>query len=490
MPFIPHTPESLVHRSDSKNAATTCKGITIEGNHCKRSIASIKSPLSSKGASKRGLVAVLPPIDYDNDGAAAYFCWQHKDQAESLLVADQNGRKADLFPIQKRSSIDTLAERLGILDVGAIRSAKKGRKRRTKPARKSTLPKKWQDMDGPLLAVSEESLKSSKKTVKPPRPRKSAPNWALSLLCCVRSVDISDSETLPPPRPAQNAEVRSKRTSTSSAVPNHVRTAPRGQATQEGREPIQSPTLPPKAAFPSDMRLTLKSERPAPTNRDPVSPRTQKLLSLIPATLPPKIISSVLNELSSPISPFDSPGYIYMFWLTATAERPDDDTASTLLGDSNQSSSPTACHQRDVIQRHAAIQKYTANGRPATTIYLKIGRTANVQRRMNQWTRQCHFNLSLIRFYPYQPSPTNKRMSMSPTPSADPAKVPHAHKVERLIQLELASRQVVGCCTRCGKKHREWFQIRSTRAEIKAVDEVIRRWIAWDQKASSSCGTT
>ncbi len=72
------------------------------------------------------------------------------------------------------------------------------------------------------------------------------------------------------------------------------------------------------------------------------------------------------------------------------------------------------------------------------TITLKIGRAANVHRRMSQWTKQCGQNISLIRYYPHctnnnatSPSSSNRRAS-------SPRKVPHVHRVERLVHLELA----------------------------------------------------
>ena len=195
MPFVANTPESLLHRSDSKNPATTCKGITIDGKHCRRDIASRASP-GPKRASRAGVVAVLPARDEDHDGAAAYFCWQHKDQAQALAVEGKDGRKANIVQLQKRTSVDTLAERLGILSV--VEDEMEGKPRRKKKhrggraARKETLPQAWQDMDGWLLAVPEAEKPQL-------RPAKKEQSSLLSLFCCIQSVDV---EPATPPRPS------------------------------------------------------------------------------------------------------------------------------------------------------------------------------------------------------------------------------------------------------------------------------------------------
>lgn len=113
---------------------------------------------------------------------------------------------------------------------------------------------------------------------------------------------------------------------------------------------------------------------------------------------------------------------------------------------------------------------------------LKIGRAQNVQRRLNQWTRQCGYNLSLIRYYPYHPTLSSASVNVPRTPR----KVANAHKVERLIHIELNSKRAQGSgkCGECGREHREWFQVEATKDGIKAIDEVIRRWVDWGEKAA------
>jgi hypothetical protein len=116
---------------------------------------------------------------------------------------------------------------------------------------------------------------------------------------------------------------------------------------------------------------------------------------------------------------------------------------------------------------------------------LKIGRAENVQRRLNQWTRQCGYNLTLIRYYPYHPT-TLSETNLNEIPRT-PRKVPNAHKVERLIHIELNGQRAQGSgkCKTCGKEHREWFEVDASRDGVKAVDEIIKRWVDWGERAAA-----
>ena len=479
MPFVPHTPESLLPRSDSKNPATTCKGITSAGRPCRRPLGT--SPQASptgKRKAQTGVVAVLQPSDENHDGAAAFFCWQHQDQGKSLASADQNGRRADLVQLQQRTSIDTLAERLGVFDIGEDGSVAQGKhtEKHTKPARKETLPQKWQDVDGPLLAVSNKKHKTREKE----RQHKSTPISKLmfSLFCCGGAADV---DSTPPPRVRRRTKTRdhSYNESTEVHLPLHQSGPPMsGRQRAHHTATLSAPKVSHNACLDKHTagRPILSRDRPS---------QTQDLLSFIPRTLAPQITSVLLAELAKPVSPHDEDGYIYMFWLTdAAAVTPDAKTASSLLSDKLPSTS-NGRRKSDVLQ--AYVSQSGVNGitpKPATTL-LKIGRASNVQRRMNEWTRQCGYNLSLVRFYPY--IPTSSRPSTSTTPaSSTPQKVPHAHKVERLIHLELADQRVKRSCESCGKEHREWFEVNTNREGLRNVDDVIKRWVGWAQGLRAS----
>src|SRR5579862_4819967 len=138
MPYIPHTPESLLPRSDSKNPSTTCRGITSSGRPCRRPLAASPGASSSRSSPRSpGLVAV---ISEDGGEAAGFFCWQHKDQVEKAIVGGRNAphrgdglRKGAVH--QRRTSIDTLVDRVGILDIGTATEAAKA-SAREKPVRR------------------------------------------------------------------------------------------------------------------------------------------------------------------------------------------------------------------------------------------------------------------------------------------------------------------------------------------------------------------
>jgi T5orf172 domain len=481
MSFSGRTPESLLPRSDSKNPATTCKGITANGRPCRRALAA--SPRSSPFASPssgNGVLAVL-----DEDDAAAFYCWQHKDQAETL--AAQPEQKTTLYPLKERSSIDTLADRVGVLDLDEeIRPLKKAHHRRRRSGdqhltRRDTLPSGWHQMQGPLMTVPEEVKHS-----RPPKQKEytyGRSNVEASWTCCIQAED----DEPPPRRPWPDHGSSAPRTAYSSPTPMKLPTST--------HDFVNSHTdirrKPPSAQQPQMTRQP--SSRPPPnpnlSSQKPSNSRTQALLSLIPTTLSPQTTSSLLAELSRPISLHDEAGYIYIFWLTpeSQASKPDDETASSLLDDDNDLDTSPARHQRisHALQRYASVHKPIASAQDTTTILLKIGRAANVHRRLSQWTKQCGQNITLIRYYPYSPSASNSSSHASPSkPNSNSRvpgrKVPHVHRVERLIHLELAAKRAQkDVCEQCGREHREWFEVEASKTGLRGVDEVVRRWVRW-----------
>lgn len=373
MPFIPRTPESLLARSDSKNPATTCSGLTANGRPCRRAVS---KPMQS-----------LPNIGIES------FCWQHKEQ---YVHTSPPGRLQGT--IKERTSVDSLADRLGLLAVEKRRKSQKH--------------------------VSEKG-KSKRSDSERPKPRPSTPHTSLLFLCCVGDVPHGNGGRGPRPAKAR---------------------------TQGGTS---------KAQIPSESFTRPKISR---------GPSSGELLSLIPSSVPPQTTALLLAELAKPVSEFDEEGYIYMFWLTpeSLSSTPPLEAATSLL-------SPPLTDRRtsDVLESYATSTE-------KKTILLKIGRAQNVQRRLNQWSRQCGYNLSLIRYYPYHPSVSLSSVDAPPTPR----KVPNVHKVERLIHLELTSKraQENGRCDACGKEHREWFEVAARRKSIKAIDDVVRRWVDWGER--------
>ncbi|KAK3984764.1 meiotically up-regulated gene 113-domain-containing protein [Cladorrhinum sp. PSN332] len=393
MPVFANTPESRLGRSDSKDPLTTCRGITSSGRPCRRSLAEDDSP-----AAKARLKAKLRVKDPSDE---ALYCWQHKDQA-ALSTQSSPGPQSHNKPmLQGRSSIDTLAERLGLVRTHSA------------PA----------NPGGPFS--------------------QSNPRKGKSFSCCFCfTIPLPDLDLDPPPRPKPT--------------------------------PIQQ----------------VVSTTPRPTGKPGRKKRRDDPASLIPAGTAPETTAKLVAELNKPFSEHDDPGYIYIFWLTPESQpaTPPANVARTLLEPPSSSSRPSTSRKiSDVLaafgfdafddDRNETTDRAIGRSQNNKKILLKIGRATNVQRRLNEWNRQCGYNLSLIRYYPYVPS--------SAAPSSEPRKVPHSHKVERLVHLELdglgmrvAEREK---CEACGKEHKEWFEVDATKKAVEEVDDIIRRWSEWDE---------
>jgi hypothetical protein len=402
MPFIPHTPESLLPRSDSKNPAVTCGGLTSTGRPCRRALS--RTPQSSPTPSPRRI---------SNPEA---FCWQHRDQASIHTPSPQRPTA-----IRERTSIDTLVDRLHLLEVQE--------KKESKPRR------------GSQPGTHAEETRPPEKR-RPDNRRKPHPKQTsnLALFCCI----VTPDENTRAPRPVKS----------------------------NGGHPPQK-----RSSIPTNVQRKEKLHRP-PIPRDPSS-RTGEFLSLIPSSTPPQTAGLLLAELAKPFSELDGEGFIYMFWLTSEALPADapSETAPSLLAPPSR---PVPGHRRtsDVLSTFASTVPNTSNKKK---ILLKIGRAQNVQRRLNQWTRQCGYNLSLVRYYPYHPTPSTTSVN---EPPRTPRKVPNVHKVERLIHIELVGKRARGSgkCGACGREHREWFEVDANRDGAQAVDEVIRRWVDWSER--------
>lgn len=433
MPFIPHTPESLLARSDSKNPASTCKGLTSNGQPCRRPLS--KSPNASPSPSPR------------RASSPEAFCWQHKDQVVTQGGASPQGIQSTT--IRERTSVDTLVDRLGLLEV----EERKKERRQRKPI--APEQERWNGRDDGSPQRGDRRKRPEAEKVRPTveqssRQERQKPQIKkqsnLELLCCIGVAD----ERKQAPRPVKRPNHERK----TASVP-----VPRPQNTQK----------------PSSAHI---QPRPA-INRDPSS-RTGEFLALIPGYASPQTTALLLAELAKPVSELDSEGFIYMFWLTpeSVPAPPPSETASSLLAPPSRPD-PGRRRTSDVLNTFATKVPNTANKK---TIMLKIGRAQNVQRRLNQWTRQCGYDLSLIRYYPYHPT-TLPETNGNEIPRT-PRKVPFVNKVERLIHIELNGQKAQGHgkCTACGKEHREWFEVDASRDGVKAVDEVIRRWVDWSER--------
>lgn len=203
------------------------------------------------------------------------------------------------------------------------------------------------------------------------------------------------------------------------------------------------------------------------------------MLKLIPKTVHPNGLGRLQEELLKPFSDRDEPGYIYMFWLTDSPlspfSTPSGSTATTPPGHGHGRSHTASDH----LMRLAV----PTPGGTRPKLLLKIGRAANVQRRLHQWTSQCGYNLALIRYYPHT-------SACPPDESHNVArKVPNCNRIERLIHLELSATPGANPrknCDACGKTHQEWFEVEASREGILAVDGVIKRWIAYGERSATT----
>ena len=257
----------------------------------------------------------------------------------------------------------------------------------------------------------------------------------------------------------------------------------RADDSDDDRPPRYHDTRPPQSSQqPQQMTYESQTQPITPARRKPISTlpapaqspsQTQHLLSIIPSALSPQITSSLLAELSRPISPHDEAGYIYIFWLTPDSDTsPDDETASSLMDDEDLRSPIHSGRREAAIQRYASIRRPSnVTAPPKKTVMLKIGRAQNVHRRMSQWSKQCGQNISLIRYYPYDGKGGGGDAGQ---------KVPNVVRVERLIHLELGDKKAIKDeCEQCEREHREWFEVEASREGLRGVDECVRRWVGW-----------
>ncbi|KAJ6437703.1 SpvB domain-containing protein [Purpureocillium lavendulum] len=417
MPFVANTPESLLGRSDSKDPRSTCRGITSSGLPCRRGIA-------------RAASTTLRPARRPDPADESLYCWQHKEQASVSAHSSPGPRRHSKPILEERSSLDTLADRLGLVTVHA------GKYQSEKPNGKPT-------------TVQHNGSPS------PPRLTRPKPKQKLQCCLCF-SVPLEPVPESPPPR----LRPQPRPVQQTSQVPGGSRpTKPR---------PYDAATSPGK-----------QSHRSRKSNTS----QTARLKDLIPDTVDAATASALLAELARPYADAEEPGYIYMFWLTPASRQaaPPVDAARSLLSPPSTPASHRRRRPSDVVSRFADPDAGTGKA----TMLLKIGRAANVQRRMNQWQRQCGYDIEMLRYYPYVAGASDASATSG---AGAPRMTPHCRRVERLVHLELAEmglRAAMGSCEACGRDHREWFEVVATREDVRRVDDVIRRWVEWDEREGS-----
>ena len=435
------TPESLLPRSDSKNPSITCAGITSSGRPCRRPLA---SPASSPAGARR---ASAPPNTHD---AANAYCWQHRDQAP---ISSPRPLPPAQIPVAHAS----------------------------KPHRRTSTDDLLGKFDGLDLASSVGGPRPSRPRPQARPSRKRRPGFWESL-CCMTGSGSADDDYL-------------------EVVRHKKRTSERPQ--QTAVQPAMTQTSYPVSSAPIRPGM---HHMPASAPAAPSATHTQSYMRYMSPSLDPKTTATLLAEMCKPISTGDEEGYIYIFWLTPESKRdfkPSDDDAESLLQPPTprpKGNRQASARKEELLRANSIVRRPISStrgvgdavGPERRIILLKIGRANNVHRRMAEWTRQCGYDLSLVRFYPYvAASQLQSQQSLTPRgqPSLSPRcndgvrKVPCVHRVERLIHLELAGqRKKQEECETCGREHREWFEVEASKSGVRAVDAVVRKWVGWAEE--------
>lgn len=443
MSAFANTPELRIDRSDSKNPATTCRGITSSGRPC-------RNALRTAGQQQTATVSKRTKLRVDDPADESLYCWQHKDQASISAHSSPGPRRGNTPILEERTSIDTLADRLGLVDI------EDGPKQRPKPQR--------------LNAGGVASQYRPKKK----RPKQSS-GWCCFAILCPDS-SYEDRPPRPRPTPLQGqttvsmpANIQANRekydlggtpkpTTPDKTSRPGSRPTPSPNHSTGGYSPAGTPSRPPRTS-----KLSPSPNPSRPSSRRPSDVKTVEFLRLV-EDVPPETAALLLAELAKPVSEQDEPGYIYIFRLEPERlTSPPSSDASTPLRTPKDLVSPRGGKQVVASQLQ-------------DTYLLKVGRANNVQRRLNEWKRQCDHEISLMRYYPYVPSRD---------PDATPRKMPHSHKVEKLIHIQLTGLGMRVTdrekCKNCGREHREWFEVKADRESVADFDRIVRKWSDWNE---------
>ncbi|KAF9356906.1 hypothetical protein BGX34_009704 [Mortierella sp. NVP85] len=166
------------------------------------------------------------------------------------------------------------------------------------------------------------------------------------------------------------------------------------------------------------------------------------LSSWVNPNLPDYVQNKLKKAMEKPVSETDKPGYIYAYQLLETR----------------------------VTDTHT---------------FFKVGRTDNVYRRMSEWSDKCGSPPRLLEVFPEQGSLAPKDendLSETATKTAGDNDITglrcrYAHRVERLIHIELKPFHDKGHVCACNTNHREWFKV----AHKPGLSESQQMKQAWGQ---------
>jgi predicted GIY-YIG superfamily endonuclease len=90
--------------------------------------------------------------------------------------------------------------------------------------------------------------------------------------------------------------------------------------------------------------------------------------------------------------------------------------------------------------------------------YVKIGYTNDLERRLNEWNKNCDHK------HEYHPDVQRGELPQ----------IAHVKRIERLIHIELRDHRKQRYCKKCKRNHIEWFQIGAS-----SVMKVFSKWYEW-----------
>ncbi|GJC87188.1 hypothetical protein ColLi_10026 [Colletotrichum liriopes] len=221
-------PEDRLERSDSKNPKTTCKGLTGAGNLCRNPVTPVKGKTLSPTLKEESL-----------------YCHHHKDQAASRSAQSSPGPRLSGRPIlEERTSIDTLADRLGLVDVGSNPSKKHKRPQGGRPSGGRPQP---------------TGSKPSAAYTRPPKKDKEL-HFCFCFKVPIDEVQESQPAPRPQPRPVQNGgSAAMPRPSSQLLSPSNGR--PRPSTSSHSRKSSQ-PSPQPLSTSQTAQYLSLIPRRP------------------------------------------------------------------------------------------------------------------------------------------------------------------------------------------------------------------------------------
>ncbi|KAF8463677.1 meiotically up-regulated gene 113-domain-containing protein [Kalaharituber pfeilii] len=491
MPFVPGTPEALdasLQRRDSRDFNTTCRGVNQNGTPCRTKISSKVSALKTT-----------------IDGKEAYFCWRHKEQAKALV--EQHAKESSN---KRRGSMDVLVDKVMSMAI-TDKTTTVTMTTTAMPAAAPTVTVNDLGAYTSSLPTPIPQYQHAQPTYDPPPtipqipPPSSHQHKVISFLSGLfnriaearnkkRNADVSDDDDdndppgpapyppqpygyagqytnqyappVPPPPPRPQGPLAVPLFPTPSALKKKLLqrigldTIPQGPPSPhmavDGSRPANpaSVALEKKASNPSPARFRRRMEAKVKKSTVKVYQFLQNHcteIAIIPDHLSPETKKLLEETLNKEFSASDTPGYIYIFALTdKSPNRPLLPSASTIDPNSPQTQTKPR-------------------------VLMKIGRTINVQSRLNQHASQCQYEPTLIRFYPHSPE------------DVAPHKVPNVNRIERLIHLELRDDPLIypeelkHKCAVCNKVHQEWFSIEASDEGIRTLDELITRWIIWGE---------